>query len=363
MQNKGFLRVREIAAMILLLVGVKLSDSTPALLTQKAQNGFWLIPVISFICIFPSFLLMLYLLKKYKDKNLVHLLEAILGKGAGKAVSFIIFLFAFLSMTLDSRNYIEQIKLLYFPESPTNIIFLIFMVVVFLGAKKGFEVIGYSSWIGLPLIKASAFTIIFLVLGDLVLQRIFPIFGSGLPIILKEGVVKASMFAELFYILIAYLATRETAKFNKGSIIAALIAFFEILIFYFIYITVFDYNSVAKIAFPFHDITQFISFGEFFTNIETLFMVFWLFAAFLKFIIFLYITTWIFGVIFEIKDFEPLLLPFGFLVGTIGLLPFNSVINELHFRETLLTIMSPFFIVLPVLLWVIALLKGGLRKK
>ncbi|WP_058309213.1 GerAB/ArcD/ProY family transporter [Gracilibacillus massiliensis] len=361
MQNNGYLRIKEIAAMTLLLVGIKLSDSTPSLLAQEAQNGFWLIPLLSFICMFPGFLIMLYLLKKYRDKNLVELMEAITGKWIGKILGLFIFLFAFFTITLDSRNYIEQIKLLYFPKSPTIVIFFIFIGIVFFGAKKGIEVIGETSWIFLTVIKISASLVILLSLGEIVMQRVFPIFGSGLFNIVTEGVKKASLFAELFFLLIAYKVTKSSSMFSKGIIIASIITIFEITLFYFVYITVFDYNSIGKIAFPFHDLTQFLNFGRFFTNIETLFMVFWLFAAFLKFIIFIYLATWIFGELFAIRNFEPLLLPFSFLVIMLGLLPFNAVINELILRETLLTIMSPFFIVLPYLLWGIAWGKGDLK--
>jgi spore germination protein KB len=362
MQNKDFLRVKEILAITLILVGIKLADSTPVLMAQKAQNGFWLIPLLSFILIFPSFLIMLHLLKKYQDKNLLELIESITGKWIGKFVGMLLFIFAFLTLTLDSRNYIEQIKLLYFPESPTDIIFFIFIGIVFFGAKKGMEVIGFTAWIALFVIKGAAILVLILIYGDIVVQRIFPIFGASLPVMLSEGINKAAIFAELFFLLIAYQSAKKTAMFRKGIIIASMITIFEITIFYFVYTTVFDYNSIEKIQFPFHDITQFINFGEFLTNIETIFMVFWLFAAFLKFIIFLYITTWIFGEIFVIRNFEPLLLPFSFLVILIGLLPFNSIMNELVLRETLLTIMSPFFIIFPFVLWIIAWSKGDLKQ-
>ncbi|ENH98468.1 spore germination protein [Gracilibacillus halophilus YIM-C55.5] len=362
MQNQGFLQTKEIFAIVLMLVAIKAADSTPSLFAQKAQNGFWLIPIVSFVVIFPSFLLMIYLLKRFRDKNLMELIESILGKTIGKLISIIIFLFAFSTLTLDSRNYVEQIKVLYFPESPTIFIFFIFIGVSFFGAKKGIEVIGYTSWIALPIIKISFFTLIWLVLGSMVYERIFPIFGSGLPVILSEGVKKAAIFAELFFLLIAYKAAKEEAMFRKGAVVASIIAFLEIIAFYFIYITVFDYNSVEKIAFPFHDIAQYVQFGQFFTNIETLFMVFWLFAAYLKFIVFLYLIAWMFGTIFHIKNFEPLLLPLAYLVIIAGLLPFNSIYNEFVLRENLLMIMSPFFILLPFMLWFIALWKGELKR-
>ncbi len=362
MQNNGFLRTKEIIAITLILIGIKLSDSTPTLLAQKAQNGFWSIPILSFVCIFPSFLIMLYLLNKYQDKNVVELFEAITGKWIGKILGIVLFLCAFLSLTLDSRNYIEQVKLLYFPQSPTDMIYFIFIAVVFFGAKKGIEVIGYTCWIAIPFIKVSALCVLLLVMSEIVIQRIFPIFGAGLPIILSEGVKKASIFAELFFLLIAYQSAKKNTMFRKGITFGTVLAILEIILFYLVYASVFDYNSIEKIAFPYHDITQFISFGEFFTNIETIFMIFWLFAAFLKFIIFIYITTWIFAEIFAIRNFEPLLLPFSFLVIMIGLLPMNSATNELVLRETLLTVMSPIFILLPYILWLTAWGKGDLKQ-
>ncbi|MGN8648291.1 GerAB/ArcD/ProY family transporter [Gracilibacillus sp. HCP3S3_G5_1] len=361
-QNKGFLRLKEILAMTLILVGMKLADSTPALMAQKAQNGFWMIPLISFICIFPSFLLLLYLLKKYQDKNILGVIEAITGKWIGKMIGFVLFLSAFLTLTLDSRNYVEQIKLLYFPESPTDIIFLIFMGVVFFGAKKGFEVIGYTSWMTLFIIKTSTFIVLMLMFGDLIIQRLFPIFGSGFTVILSEGVKKAAIFSELFFLLIAYQSAKRTSMFRKGIVIGSVISIIEITIFYMAYATIFDYNSIDKIHFPYHDITQLINLGDFLTNIETVFMVFWLLAAFLRFIIFIYISTWIFGEVFEIRNFEPLLLPFSFLAILIGLLPINSIINELIFHHTLIKYMTPFLIFLPVVLWIIAWSKGDLKK-
>ncbi len=362
MQNNGFLRGREIAAMVLIIVGIKLSDSTLALLAQKAQNGFWLIPIIGFVCIFPSFLILLYLLKKYKDKNLIEMFEQLLGKWGGKILGIILFLFALFTTTVQSRNYVEQIKLLYFPESPTIAIFFIFFTVAFFGAKRGIEVIGYTTWIGLLFVKLSAFLIVILVFGDVVFERIYPIFGADFSIVLKEGFLKSSMFGELIFFLIAYLAAQDTKMFRKGSIIAACIAILEITLYCIIYVTVFDYNSVSKIAFLFHDITQFINMGQYFTNIETIFMVFWLFAAFLKFIILGYIIVWIYGAVFHIRNFEPLLLPFYFIIGSYGLLPFSSARNELVFHDQLLNTMSPFLIIFPYILLLVAFMKGDLKK-
>src|SRR5690625_370146 len=292
-------------AVALIFVSLKATDSTPTLIAQKTQNATWIVPIISFLLILPSFLLMIYLLKKYNNKNLVELFEAVTGKWIGKLLGFVIFLFCMSALMFESRNYIDQIKVLYFPNSPLEILFFLFIGVVFFGAKKGIEVIGFTAWISFPIIQFTAFVVIILISGEVILQRVFPIFGSGLGAVQTQGYSKAAIFGELFVLLIAYNATKESHMFRKGVLLAAFVSLFEIVIFYFVYITVFDYNSIQKAAFPFHDINQFISFGNFFTNIETVFMIFWLFAAFLKFIILIYFSAWIFGAIFNLKNFEP----------------------------------------------------------
>ncbi|WP_186576841.1 GerAB/ArcD/ProY family transporter [Aquibacillus kalidii] len=362
MKDHKTLKTRELFAMMTIFVGMKLADTTPSLLSSKASNAFWMIPIISFIVIIPSFLLLIFLLKKYKDKNLIQLLEAILGTYLGKALGFTIFLSAFLSLSLDSRNYVEQIKLLYFPESPTTILYFVFIGVAFIGAKKGLEVIGYSSWIGLPLIKFSMLLMAFLIFDRIILLRIFPIFGDGLDVVLTQGIKKASIFSELFLFTIAYTAFKDTNTFRKGSYLGSFVVIFEITFFFLLYTLVFDYNSVGKVAFPFHDITQYINFGDYFTNVETFFMVFWLLAAYMRFIIFLYLIAWIFAAVFNIKEFEPLILPFAFFTIIIGMIPDNTLLNDLFYRDRLLNYMTPLFISFPIILWIVAFFKGDLKK-
>ncbi|MCT2536969.1 endospore germination permease [Aquibacillus koreensis] len=362
MKDYKTLTTREMFALVTLLVGIKFADTTPALLAQKGQNAFWMIPIISFLIIFPSFLLLIYLLKRYKDKNLVELLEKVLGRFFGKSLGFLLFILAYATLIFDSRNYVEQIKLLYYPQSPTLIISIVFMAVIFFCAKRGFEVIGFTSWIGLPLIKFAVFLLAALIFKEAVWNRIFPIFGSGVQVIVMEGVKNSSIFLEFFLLTIAYTAFKDTKFFRRGSYFGGLFVIFEIILFFLLYTVIFDYNSIDKIAFPFHEITQYINFGDYFTNIETFFMVFWLFAGFMRFIILLYLITWIFGAVFNINEFEPLLFPFAFLALMIGVIPENAIVNELIIRDLLLDISTPLFVLFPFILWIVALCKGELKK-
>ncbi|SDK23684.1 GerAB/ArcD/ProY family transporter [Sediminibacillus albus] len=361
-KKESRLGAREGFAMITMMIGVKISNTTPSMFAQTGANAFWLMPLISMSVILPSVILLYYLLKRYKDKNLVELTEHILGKHVGKFVAFLLFVIFFTLLAIEGRSYTEQLKMLYFPESPTPFIFFIFFMIAFYGAKRGLETIGSTAWAFFFYIKASVILLAFLALREVIFARIFPIFGNGLVPLLTEGAKKASLFSDIFLLAMAYTAFDSTKKFRKGVFSGFAFVFLEMTFFFLLYCTIFDYNSIDKVAFPFHEITQYVNMGNFFTNIETFFMIFWLFAALIKYMIYLYLISWIFGAVFNIKEFEPLILPFAFFGIVAGMVPENAVINELVFKSNFMDMITPFLIFFPFLLWVTAKFKGDLKR-
>lgn len=361
MHDQKTLKAGEMFALVSILIGVKLTDSTASLFAQKAQNAFWFVPIIAFLVMLPALLILIYLLKKFKNKNLIELCETILGKTLGKLLGILLFLSAFFLTALDTRNYVEQIQLLYFPNSPTLFIFILLIIIIYFGAKKGIEVIGFTSRISLPFIKASILLLAGLILPQITWQRIFPIFGSGWTEVLTEGITKGAIFSEFFLLTIAYTSLQTTKQFRLGTYLGMVVVLIEITFFFFIYTTIFDYNSIEKISYPFYDITQYVDFGTFFTNIETFFMVFWLIALFLRYMILTYIIAWILGTIFHVHEFERLILPLSYLSITVGMLSDNAVINELLYRDRLLTYSTPLYVCFPFILWIVAKWKGALK--
>ncbi|WP_079710038.1 GerAB/ArcD/ProY family transporter [Paraliobacillus ryukyuensis] len=363
MKQTDTLKTGEMFAILSILIATRASDSTASLFTQKTQNAFWYVPIISLLVILPSLFLLFYLLKKYQDKNLIEMMETVLGGWGSKIIGLLIFFSAFLLMGLGNKSYVSQIKILYFPEAPGIIIALIFFIVIYFSAKKGWHVIAFVSKILLPFFLLSAVVLIALISNDIVVDRIFPIFGTGVQKVLWEGARKGALFHDVFLITIAYTSFEKTTYFRKGLIWGLIFSITELITFFFIYATTYDYNSIEKMSFPFHDLTQYVNFGSFLTNIETFFMVFWILASFIRFTIYLYIITWIFASLFHIKYIESLLLPIGFFNLIIGIIPENVIMNELVFRDALLNYTTPIFISFPILLWIVALAKGDLKKR
>ncbi|WP_368504940.1 endospore germination permease [Alkalihalophilus sp. As8PL] len=353
---------RELFAIIVLAIGTKITSMTPAILAQEGKNAFWMMPVIGFLTIFPSFLLLLYLLRTYKDKHLMELIYHILGKWVGALFGLTIFLVAFVSLVLESRNYIDELSSIFFPQSPQYFLYAVLFFICLWGARKGLNVIGSTSWILTPFIKIIAIILLFLAMKDLVWMRIFPIWGEGMGVTIIEGAKKASIFGDLFLLTMAYTSLTNTKVFRQAAYIGGTFAVFELTMFFLVYSLFFDYKSIDQIAYPFHELTQYISIGMYFANVESFFMIFWLFAAFLRFMIYLYFTTWIFAAVFQIKQFKPLLGIFLYLVIMLGTGINNPIQNVLVYRDWFLTMTTPLFILMPLVLWVVAKVKGELAK-
>ncbi|WP_077305936.1 GerAB/ArcD/ProY family transporter [Terribacillus halophilus] len=345
------LRARELVAIVFMIIGLKGGDTTPALFADEAQNALWLSPIISFLVILPPFLTLMYLLKKYKTKNLAELIKHLLGTRVGTILGILLFISAFISMATDMRNIVEEINYLYFPDSPTTVIYAAFLFICLYVANKGLDTIGSLAWAILPVIAVTILSVMFVDLQDSVWQRLFPIFGSGASVVIKDGISLSSVFLEFFLLTIMYQAFQDTRKFRIGIGIGGILSAMLIVSFYAVYTMVFDYNTIDNIAYLYQESTEVIPLGHFFTNISTIFMVGWLFSNFLRFAIFLYIVCWLYGALFQIKRFKGLLVPIGFLAMIISLIPPNFIVNELMVRKTSLHWISPIYLCFPFILW------------
>lgn len=357
---KEKISVRELVALILLSVGTKLADMTPTIVSQVGKNAMWMVPIISFVTLLPSFLVLLYLFKKLQANNLVELLKKICGKYIGGILGFLFFLCIYVLTIFDTNSYVNALTTMYYPKSPELFIFIIVFVVGLWGANKGFGLISSISWMLLPYIKVIATFLIVLLLGDLVWLRVFPIWGDGFTPVLIEGIKKGSIFGDLFLYTMAY-GLLGHKSFKKGISIGGIFVLFELTLFFLIYIVFFDYKSIDSIAYPFHEITQYVSIGTFFTNIEVFFMAFWLLATFLRFIIYFYLSTWIFAAIFSIKNFRPLLVPMIFIACMFGLWMDEPIRNVLVHFSLLMDLSTSVYFFIPLLLWAISKVRGQLK--
>lgn len=362
-QTNGKIGLRELISLSCITIGFKITDMTATIIFQDNKNAGWIVPIISIILIIGPLFLLVSLLKKYKDKNLVDLIYTIMGKYLGFIICFLLFVVLFISTAANSRNYIDIMNTMFLTDTPVIVLYVLGFLGSYFIANRGFENIARTSWFFFIVIKVSFLLVIVFSLTDINLDFLYPLQGPGIKKLIHSGVRNTSIFAELFIITVFYPYLRSHRDLKLGNTISMGIAITELTLFYIIYISVFDYPPISDVAFPFHQLTMFISTERFFTGLEAFFIPFWVIGATIRYAFYLYATTVLFGYTMKIKEFEPLLLPFTALIIMVGMIFENPVETILFFKKYIIMQNSwLFLILLPVALWIIDKVKGDRKK-
>ena len=254
-KSDGKIGTRGIIAILCMTIGFKLTDMTPTILFDEGKTSTWMIPIISTLALIVPYLVLLSLLKKYKDKGLIDLIYNLTGKYIGFIISFSFFIIILTGTVLNSRSYADIINTMFFPRAPLILIYIQGIVISYFIANRGFENIGRVAWYFFITIKLSLILVILFAWKDVDTSFLFPLWGPGKLEILKSGISNLTMLGEMFLFTILYQYTRNYKIFKKASLLGLLITAFELSLFYAIYINLyfhyyFPMTSTYRICLP-----------------------------------------------------------------------------------------------------------------
>ncbi|MDQ1146621.1 spore germination protein KB [Bacillus sp. SORGH_AS 510] len=362
-QSNGTVGIREYVATMLLIIGVKLSDSTPALYFDSLKSAAWMGPLIGgVITVIPLYFL-IKVLNNYDSKNLHDINISIFGKYIGFLLSFIFWIYGSMVIAVDSRSYVDIIATLYFVKTPTIVIFIALMGACAYTAMKGIQNLTSLSWIVLFYVKGTLLLGLLLILKDANTFAVFPFWGPGFKEVMTEGTLKTSLYGDFLFISLIFPFFTSKKVFSKGSWIALAFLTIEIPISFVLYLFMFDYAPASLLTYPFHEVIRYLSIGDFLTSIDTFFFPFWLVASLMRFSIYLYLNALLLGNLFKIKQFEYSIPILASVFLIVGMIPETPSFTIFKLRDPLYQLFTPIFIIFPILLWGIAKLKGDFKNE
>jgi spore germination protein (amino acid permease) len=359
-QTRGKIGIREYVAIIGLTIGSKLSDDTPTIIYSTAKNAAWIsLLVMSLLAIIPIMLL-IKVMSAHKGKNLHEVNLHLFGRVLGNFFSLGLLIMGFTFVVIDSERYVDIIGSMYFSKTPLVAIYIVLFTVCAYGAKRGIEHIGGTAWLAYFDIKATLLVALVITFGKGIPELVFPLWGPGIVEIVKTAGSKMSVFADIFFLALIAPLVGTFKEYRRGTLIGFGIGAVEITVSLVLFVMLFDFTSIEVLKYPFHETIRYISIG-FLTNVESIFLPFWLVAALIRFSVYLYLVVVLFGGIFKIKDFEylvPLMAVLIIALGTASTVP-EYRIPQL--REHLLTLLSPLFFLSPCFMWLAAKLRGDFK--
>lgn len=359
-KSTGKIGIKEYVSIILLVVAVKNSDGTTAVLFESTFNSYWMIPLLIFaLMVIPLYLLM-KVITLYKDKNLHDCIVHLFGKYIGNVISFVLLLIGLFILVTDSAAYVDIIGTMYYSETPNIILTAVLLTASSFIAMKGIEALGTISWAVLFYLLTGLFLSLLLALQDGSLSFIFPLLGNGAWNVMKESTAHVSFFAEYLFIGLLAPAVTSARAYKKGTFIGLGIATIILSYSYLTYLFVFDTKGMEMVSYPYHELIRVVRLG-FLTNLESFLFPFWIVVTFIRFSFHLYIMALLFGGIFRITNFKYTLPSLSAIVLMFGMAIENPSLTVFFMRDKLLVNASFIFLVLPCLMWLIAKIKGEFK--
>lgn len=356
--EKDLVGIKEFFSVVVLIISTKATDMTATRLFEDTLNSAWMVIIGSFVMILPSIIVLNLVLKKYQTKNLIQLLQLAMGKPLAFGMGFILFFSLLVNTAVESRSYTDQLITMNFPKTPIFILYIAFMLICLWGAKKGWEALGSVAWMIFPYITLALGLLVFLLAKDAVINRIFPLFGTGKWEVAKASFHFVPIYADAIFISMLYPFVKDHKTYTRGLFGSLVYTVLVMAILYILYTLVFDYRSVGKITYPFNEATRLVSIGRVITNIETFFLTFWLLAIIVKFAVYLYLVSMLFGYVFNIKEFEQTLIPITILVVLLGMIPTNQIDNIFIYKQQIMVYSKYMFLFLPPFLWLVLKVKA-----
>lgn len=362
-QSDGKTGTREWTALIIILITIFATDMTPTVLFPQGKTATWMFPIVWLIVISIPLIALLSLLKLYKNKGLIEIIYHVTGRYFGFLINSILFIILLFATILNTRSYVDIIRGVFLRTTPAIAIYFVFMGASFLIAKRGFEVIGRLSWLIIFYFEIGIILLIVLLFNDLDFSNLFPLRGPGIISIAKQGVTQVSIIAEIILISIFFPYARDYKDYKVSNLLGLGIGLLQFVIMLIMYLTLFGYSVLEAIPYPFQQVTKLAGIERFFTNLDAVYLFFWLSIAILRLAFYLYLLSAAFAYTVKLTEFEPLLLSFSGLVILLGVLPKNPVQTTFQLRNSFLLKQSwLFFLLLPLTLWVVAHLRGEFKK-
>lgn len=345
---------RELFALIVFVIGIKVSDTTPTLLFQSGKEAAWMVALIAGITAAIPTLILIKVISIHKNLGLMDIVEKLMGKKMNFIIGMLIFYELILSSASNSRSYVDILSDIYYQRSSPILLFVILVGTSYMIAKHGLEGIGRTAWVMFPYVSIAFYGFVILLVNQMHTEFLFPIGGSGIKAILKGSFTGSTIYVELIILTIFVPNIRDLKAFKVGGILGLAYSIFLVTTGCLIYQMVFDYPPTVVINYPFHTAARLIYMGRFVGNLEAFFLLFWIVSALLRYSFFVYATAAYFSYSLGIKNIKPMLLPCAALMLVIGMIPENYYQNVEIIRRFFLGLSIVIYYGLPVLLLILS---------
>ncbi|MCJ8008314.1 endospore germination permease [Lederbergia wuyishanensis] len=337
--------------------------SVPSITAMYAPHDLWISPMFSAVVGFFTMLISYKLYKLYPKETVIQFVEKITGKIPGKIIGFFILLFYITTTGEIIRVYSEFIVGSFLFKTPMFVIMGTMVLLCAAAVQAGLEVLGRLAELFFPLFVLPIVILILLLIPNYDVDNIFPILEHGIGPPLKASIVLGGWFSEFFLIIFLLPFVNDGKKALKYGL-STIAAIMVTLVF--VNLTVLFVLGVATASkvYPLMNVGRYISYADFFENLESVIMAVWIVGAFIKISVFYYAIVLGTAQWLNLSDYKHIIWPIGILLIEFS---FWSIPSSMRFFMIEIIVFPPYAIftqlILPFFLLLIALFRNRKGKK
>lgn len=300
----------------------------PSSVTSIARQDAWIACLVG-IAIGILILCMFNLLTKlYPQLNLVQMMEAIFGKWLGKLVALLVVVSLFLTGPTPALYYTGNfITTQIMPETPTQAINILFIVVIIMGARLGLETIARSSELMFFPFIILFISFVILILNQTQTQNILPLMENGMRPIWSASLdfMATVLLPHITLLIFHSSAVNKPKEARRALLIGSAMGGLAITLIVALSILVFGPDIIISSMYPSYLLAQKVNIGNFLQRIEVIMAIMWYTTLFIRIAIYIFFTAISLTYIFNLRNYRPLVMPLGMILVSLSEIAYPNV--------------------------------------
>lgn len=329
-----------------------------------AKNDAWISGIVGMIMVIPMIIVYGRILILFPGKDIYEILIIVFGKYVGSFIAMLYVWYSFHLGALVMRNFGEFINTVTMPETPILFPILCLSLVSIMAARYGIEVMGRISASILPVLLIIILIVAFLVIPQLQLSNVKPILGGGFYPVLIGGFSAFSFpYAESVIFTSAAFALKTKRSIYRVYFYALIISG-SIIVFLTLRNIMVLGIIIGQLYFPSHVAVSKISIGSFLERIEVTVAIVFVFGAFIKCAVCLFSASKGVARIFNLKDYRSVVIQLGILMAYLAYIVYDNIMMMEFWAFKIYPYYAfPFQVILPILIFIAALVKTKKHEK
>lgn len=310
----------------------KMLITFPTTIFQLSGNSAWLVGIYVTLVATGVFALIRRIYTV--NYNVITLAEKTGGTTLRIVVGLIVFVILASNAVGLMRIFPEIIKLVLLQKTYIEIIGTAFAVVLIFCASCGIEGIVRVIEIFVPIGGIVFGAFLLMIIPQVHIDYIFPIFGNGAMAIFIDGLSGLGIFTDILMLNILIPRTKELENYKKSGTHGIIIGGICAVLIFLAYGMCYVYPATGDFVIPIYQMERLINLSDFFSRLESLFRFVWSIIILLYSSLYIAVLSEVWAQTFQLPHSKPLITPI--IITLVGIAIIPQSLGDMVIWETII---------------------------